>query len=467
MPNDHNPRWVYTQTIKMFAAPAAPPFEDKAELETHWGRVWGIDNDVGQIRSILVHRPGPEMAVVDPTKRIPEIGSFGDVDEGWYFQSETPPDLPAMQAEHDAMVAALKAAGVEIFHAEGVDGGRLKSCYTRDPLIMVKGGAIVCRMGARIRRGEELATTRTLAKIGVPILRTISGTGVMEGGSFAWINSSTAAIGVGVRVNRDGALQVAEVLKRQGVELLVVELTGYDIHLDVSFLMVDKDLALVNPFGLPHSFMEELKARGVQLVEIDPADDPWINNSLATAPGRLLMPEGASNRTLDALARHGVTWTTIPYAAMHKNGGGIHCSTTPLRRDKVRGLWLGRQPKTPLEYRRASMAGLPKRAVSLGHVADQARQRAPALTQHRAPQSQRHAQAALGGRPLSFLSTWPHHAQSRSWRQERSCLVRTKHTVFRLRVRGQRSGFSTRGRLPKLMLWFSESALRIAQGRSE
>jgi N-dimethylarginine dimethylaminohydrolase len=157
----------------------------------------------------------------------------------------------------------------------------------------------------------------------------------MEGGSFAWINNATAAIGVGVRVNRDGALQVAEVLKRQGVELLIVELTGYDIHLDVSFLMVDRDLALVNPFGLPHSFMEELKGRGVRLVEIDPTDDPWINNSLAVAPGQLLMPEGASNRTLDALAQHGVTWTTIPYAAMHKNGGGIHCSTTPLRRDKI------------------------------------------------------------------------------------------------------------------------------------
>ena len=208
MLNDRNPHWVYTQTIKMFAAPASPPFEDEAELERHWGRVWGIDNDVGQIRSVLVHRPGPEMAVVDPAKRIPEIGSFGDVERGWYFQSETPPDVPAMQAEHDALVAALKAAGIEVFHAEGVEGGRLKSCYTRDPLIMVKGGAIVCRMGARIRRGEELATTRTLAKIGVPILRTISGTGVMEGGSFAWINSSTAAIGVGVRVNRDGALQV-------------------------------------------------------------------------------------------------------------------------------------------------------------------------------------------------------------------------------------------------------------------
>ena len=335
MTNDANPHWVYNQTIKMFAADASPPFEDAGELEKHWGKVWGIDNDVGQIRSILVHRPGPEMNIVDPKKRIAEIGSFGDPKAGWYFQSDTPPDTPAMQSQHDAMVSALEASGIEVFHVEGVDNTRLKSCYTRDPLIMVKGGAIVCRMGARIRRGEELPITRTLAKIGIPILRTISGTGVMEGGSFTWLNNKTAAIGVGVRVNREGAEQVGEVLKRQGVELLIVELTGYDIHIDVSFLMIDKDLALVNPFGLPYSFMEELKARGIRLIEINPADDPWINNSLALAPGKLLMPEGATNRTLDALAKHGVSWTVVPYAAVHKNGGGIHCSTTPLRRDAV------------------------------------------------------------------------------------------------------------------------------------
>jgi N-dimethylarginine dimethylaminohydrolase len=232
-------------------------------------------------------------------------------------------------------VKVLKAAGIEVHHVEGVDNTRLKSCYTRDPLIMVKGGAIVCRMGARIRRGEELAITRTLAKLGIPILRTISGTGVMEGGSFAWINSKTATIGVGVRVNREGAEQVGEVLKRQGVELLIVELTGYDIHIDVSFLMIDKDLALVNPFGLPYSFMEDLKNRGIRLIEISPQDDPWINNSLAIAPGKLLMPEGASNQTLDRLAKHGVSWSIVPFAAVHKNGGGLHCSTTPLRRDRI------------------------------------------------------------------------------------------------------------------------------------
>lgn len=330
-----NPHWIYTQTIKTFAAGAEPPFEDPGELEQTWGRVWGIDNDVGRIRSILMHRPGPEMAVVDPTKRLAEIGSYGDPKVGWYFQSDTPPDIPLMQAQHDGYVAALRAEGVEVHFMDGEAGNRLKQVYTRDPLIMVKGGAIVCRMGARIRRGEELAVTRTLARLGIPILRTISGAGIMEGGSFAWLNEKTCAIGVGVRVNRDGAEQVGEVLRRQGVDLLIVELTGYDIHLDVSFLMIDRDLALLNPMGLPYSFLEELGRRGIRYIETDPGDDPWIVNSIAIAPGKVLMPEGATNRTLDRLAAAGVTWVTVPYAAVHKNGGGLHCSTTPLRRDSL------------------------------------------------------------------------------------------------------------------------------------
>jgi N-dimethylarginine dimethylaminohydrolase len=330
-----NAHWVYTQTVKTFAAGAEPPFEDESELLASWGAVWGVDNDVGRIRSILMHAPGPEMSVVDITKRLPEIGSFGDPKLGWYFQSDTPPDIPLMQAQHAAFVAQLQAEGVEVHFMDGEVGIRLKQCYTRDPFIMVKGGAIVCRMGARIRRGEELAVTRTLARIGVPILRTISGTGVMEGGSFAWLNEKTCAIGVGVRVNREGALQVGEVLARQGVELLIVDLPGYDIHLDVSFLMIDRDVALINPQGLPFSFLEELTDRGIRVIEIDPADDPWIVNSLAIAPGKLIMAEGATNRTLDRLAAAGVSWTTMPYAAMHKNGGGLHCSTTPLRRDPL------------------------------------------------------------------------------------------------------------------------------------
>jgi N-dimethylarginine dimethylaminohydrolase len=327
--------WIYNQTVKMFATPGDPPFEDTAELERYWGRAWGIDNDVGAIRSVLVHRPGPEMAVIDPTKRIEEIGSFGDLDAGWYFQSDTVPPVSEMQAQHDAMVAALVARGVEVHHIDGPPANRLKQCYTRDPLVMVKGGAIICRMGTRIRRGEELAITRTLARLGIPILRTLSGTATMEGGSFSWINPSTCVIGCGIRVNREGARQIGEVLASQGVELIVIDLVGYDIHIDGSFMMIDRDLALVDPFGLPFSFLERLKESGIRTIEITPADNRWIINSLAVAPGEILMPQGATNQTLDRLAAAGVRWSVLPYDKMQLNGGGIHCSTTPLIRDPL------------------------------------------------------------------------------------------------------------------------------------
>jgi len=330
-----SPGWIYNQTVKMFATPGDPPHEDPTQLEAYWGQAWGVNNDVGRIRSILVHRPGAEMAVVDPAKRIESIGSFGDLDAGWYFQSDEVPPVERMRAQHDALTATLTARGIEVHHVDGVGNGRLKSCYTRDPLIMVNGGAIVCRMGTRVRRGEELATTRTLARLGIPILRTLSGSALMEGGSFAWINPKTAVIGCGIRVNREGAAQIGEVLARQGVELIVIDLTGYDIHIDGSFLMIDRDLALIDPTGLPYSFIGRLKELGIRTIEITPSDDKWIVNSLAVAPGELLMPPGASSETCDTLSRHGITWTVLSYGAMQLNGGGIHCSTTPLIRDPL------------------------------------------------------------------------------------------------------------------------------------
>jgi N-dimethylarginine dimethylaminohydrolase len=335
MTEPRDPQWVYNETVRMFAIGGEPPHEDPAELEASWGRAWGLSNDVGRIRSVLMHRPGPEMGVVDPSKRIERIGSYGDLDEGWYFQSEAPPDVPGMQAQHDAFAAALERRGVEIVWQEGVGDRMLKAVYTRDPLQMVKGGAIVNRMGTRIRRGEELVTTRTLAKHGIPILRTLNGSAVMEGGTFAWLNERTAVIGCGVRVNREGARQVGEVLAAQGVELIVIDLVGYDIHLDVGFLMVDADLALVNPMNLPYAFLQTLKDLRIETVEVTPEDDGWIVNGLAVAPRELLIPEGASERTLEELDRKGVTWEVIPYDAVHLNGGGLHCSTTPLLRDEV------------------------------------------------------------------------------------------------------------------------------------
>jgi N-dimethylarginine dimethylaminohydrolase len=99
--------------------------------------------------------------------------------------------------------------------------------------------------------------------------------------------------------------------------------------------MIDKDLALVNPMGLPYSFLELLKDLKIDAVEMTPRDDGWIVNGLAAAPGDLLIPEGASDQTLAELDKKGVKVEVIPFDKVHLNGGGLHCSTTPLFRDPV------------------------------------------------------------------------------------------------------------------------------------
>lgn len=328
---------VYQKTIQMFGSSPEPAFEDPSRLKKDWGQAWGVDNDVGRIRSILVHRPGPELDMVDPEKRIGEIGSYGDLEKGWYWQSDTVPDMEALRGQHDRMVEVFKREGIEVhfLDGQGQTDGMLKAVYTRDSALMVKGGAIVCRMAPRIRQGEEMVVTRTLARLGVPILRTIHSTGMLEGGSFAWINPNTAVVGRSIRINNEAIEQLNDVLKRQGVELLVVDLNGYTIHIDGSFVMVDKNLALVDPTQLPYWFLEKLRELGVDTVEITPQDNPWIINGLAIAPGRYLMGNGASNRTLDLLQSKGVEVIPLDFDLVQLNGGGIHCSTMPLIRDSV------------------------------------------------------------------------------------------------------------------------------------
>ncbi len=202
-------------------------------------------------------------------------------------------------------------------------------------MIAVDGGAIVTRLGPRIRRGEEKPATQTLAHIGMPILRTVHGAGLMEGGSFAWLNEKTAVIGLSTRVNEEGARQVEEVLNAQGAEVIRVELTGYRLHIDGNLVMVDADTAIVNPTQLPFWFLGRLEEMGIRTVEVHPDDAIGTINCLAVRPGRVIMPEGVSQRTAERLDRLGVEIVTVPYAKTYLGGGGIHCSTSPLVRDRL------------------------------------------------------------------------------------------------------------------------------------
>lgn len=326
---------IYNQTIKLFGSYPEPAFESSEQQAAVWGRQWGCDNDVGQIRLCLMHRPGDEMNIIEPAMRIEEIGSFGDRQKGWYFQSDVIPDWDEFRLQHDNLAELLRSEGVEVVMLDSVEADGIKSIYTRDSSIAINGGALVTRLARSIRRGEEAHVSRTLANLGMPILRTLHGTALMEGGSFAWLNSKTAVIARSICVNDEGCDQVEQVLNAQGVELLRIDMCGYDIHIDGALTMIDVNLAIVDPDLLPYGFLRKLDELGIATVEIDERDDPWIVNCLALAPGRVIMPRGMSSTTESRLQQLNIEVIEIDYDKVQLNGGGIHCSTCPLIRDSV------------------------------------------------------------------------------------------------------------------------------------
>ena len=255
--------------------------------------------------------------------------------KGWYWQSDTVPDMDEAARPARQMVEVFRREGIEVhfLDGQGQTDGMLKAVYTRDSALMVKGGAVVCRMAPRIRQGEENGGQPHACQAGRADpahhpFQPACWRGARLRGSTQrppWSDRS-------IRINDEAIEQLDDVLKRQGVELLVVDLNGYTIHIDGSFVMVDKDLALVDATQLPYWFLEKLRALGVDTVEITPQDNPWIINGLAIAPGRYMMGNGASNRTLDLLQSKGVEVIPLDFDLVQLNGGGIHCSTMPLIR---------------------------------------------------------------------------------------------------------------------------------------
>src|SRR5262249_33006693 len=202
---------------------------------------------------------------------------------------------------HDALAGLLKSEGVEIVYVGDAAPGRMKQIYTRDSVIGVRGGAVVARLARRARRGEELPVTQALAKAGCPILGTLHGEAVFEGGGFALIDDKTAVCSVSVACNAEGVRQVEMLLNSLGVELIKGPMPGYRIHIDGSFMMIDRETAIININELPYVFIDYLNKRGMKLIELPPEDNAFSLNCLAIAPGRVIMHASRTPRLADRL----------------------------------------------------------------------------------------------------------------------------------------------------------------------
>ena len=249
-----------------------------------------------------------------------------------------PPSLARAVDEYDAFVDILRTAGAEIDSLPASGTTNLDSIYVRDASIVCSRGAVLCRMGKRLRRGEPDAQKSTYRQLGIPIVGEIIEPGCLEGGDVVWLDDRTIVVGHGYRTNAEGIRQLRAVLGESIDELIVVALPHWRGPGDVLHLMslispVDRDLAVVYSSLLPVPFREALLDRGYTLVEV-PHDEfeSMGTNVLALGPRECVMLAGnpKTRAALEQAGAHVVEYVGTEISV--KGAGGPTCLTRPLAR---------------------------------------------------------------------------------------------------------------------------------------
>ena len=287
-----------------------------AELGRRWAP-FAVCSEVAPLRAVTLSVPGVELAQIDDPDAVLMIGR---------------PDLATLTAERAALAAAYVAAGVAVIDAAPPVPPPPNFLFQRDLYWMTPEGAVLARMAAEQRAGEERLMAAILAGLGVPILLSPRGLATFEGADALWLNPHTVLLGVGRRTNAAAVAQIEPLLRAMGVRLRVGALHPGVQHTLGSVNLLDEGLAAVLSDRLHPDLRAQLHDH--HLIEL-PADGETLGgramNFVTLSPGKVLMPADCP-RTADRLAAHGVEVVTVGISQYLLAAGGMGCATGILHR---------------------------------------------------------------------------------------------------------------------------------------
>ena len=306
---------------------------------------WGVATAYGDLHSILMHRPGPELAIVtESTLR--------------EFNFDAPVDIKAFLDEYDAMVQHFSDHGVDCVFLTDVLAAdadamhyiahRPNMTYTRDLAAVFRHGAVLMSPFLRGRWGDQDIIGRAFRKLGIPILGAIDCPSYLEGGGVTMIGEDTVVASICDRANQSGTKALRDLVLGSTLEyFLEVPLPFGHIHIDGLFMMLGEKLAIAHSPSLdvfpcrlykagtaePRHLMfaEFLDDRGIETIEISDEEmrDGHLNVVVTRRAGKAI-GFAAAARLGTEMAAHGWELATFPSATLFLGNGGAHCMTCPL-----------------------------------------------------------------------------------------------------------------------------------------
>ena len=168
---------------------------------------WGIDNDYGVLRDVLLGKP-------DYFKWVEAGPLIGRTLKNMH-KTGVKFDFELAQQQHREMVRIYEDAGVTCHYLDS-DPVLHRNFFARDSSAMTPWGALICHMQLKCRRADYATVIKFYQENDIPIWK-FATAGHFEGGDFVILEPGTVLIGYcGERSEQEGAEQVAGFVREQG-----------------------------------------------------------------------------------------------------------------------------------------------------------------------------------------------------------------------------------------------------------
>jgi dimethylargininase len=222
------------------------------------------------------------------------------------------PDYDLMLEQHAAYVDALRTLGLDVIMLDA-EPDYPDATFVEDVAVVTPLVAIITRPGAESRQGEEnsvepvLARRRKIVRIVPPA--------TLDGGDVLMIGSHFF-VGLSGRTNREGAGQLARILKEHGCTWTPMSV-GAGLHLKSSVNYVGRNTLLVT-----EDFASCAELESYAKIVVGQGEEYAANTLLVN--DHLMVPAGfpRTRRKLEAL---GLPIVELDVSEARKMDGGLTC----------------------------------------------------------------------------------------------------------------------------------------------
>jgi len=223
------------------------------------------------------------------------------------------PVFEIVVAEHEAYVAALRAAGVQVTVLEPLEHFP-DSIFVEDPALVFSDAALLLRPGAPSRYAEAQELAGTLAARFPKVHRLPEGHA--DGGDVL-VTPARVFIGLSARTNKTGAGALQNLLGSIGRPSEVVGIPRGSLHLKSDCSLIDEETVLAT---------EELAdcglLRGFRVLVV-PQEERCAANAIRV--NECVFVRAGCPRTMEMLATHGVTVVPLQVAEIARIDAGLSC----------------------------------------------------------------------------------------------------------------------------------------------